>query len=177
MRATFIELLPHALHYDFILGPAFTLKNVLYKTLIRPVLMYGSWSWPLSKKDENLLQIFERRILIRIYGPTNEGGIWRIRYSNELSKLYNEPDTVRVIKIGRLRWLGQLFRMQQLDPWRKLTLHQPESIRRVGKPRERWLESVETDLRKMAIKNWRRKTQDREQWRTILKEAKVHQGL
>jgi hypothetical protein len=36
--------------------------------------------------------------------------------------------------------------------------------------------SVETGL-KMGIKNWRRKTQDREQWRTILKEAKVHQGL
>jgi hypothetical protein len=54
--------------------------------------MYGSESWPLSKKDENLLQIFERRILRKIYGPINEGGIWGIRYNNELYKLYNEPD-------------------------------------------------------------------------------------
>jgi hypothetical protein len=84
--------------------------------------MYGSESWPLSKKDENLLQISERRILRRIYGPINEGGICRIRYNNELYKLYSEPDTVTVIKIGRLRWLGHLFRMQELDPCRKLTL-------------------------------------------------------
>jgi hypothetical protein len=60
--------------------------------------MYGSESWPFPKKNENLLQIFERRILRRIYGSINEGGIWRTRYSNELYKLYNEPDIVRVIK-------------------------------------------------------------------------------
>jgi hypothetical protein len=39
------------------------------------------------------------------------------------------------------------------------------------------MESVETDLRKIGVKNWRSKTQDREQWRAILKEEKVHQGL
>jgi hypothetical protein len=67
--------------------------------------------------------------------------------------------------------------MQELDPCRKLTLHKPEGTRRVGKPRVRWLKSGETDVRKMGVKNWRCKTQGREEWRTILKEAKVHQGL
>jgi hypothetical protein len=83
---------------------------------------------------------------------------------------------IRVIKIGRLRWLGHLSRTQELDPCRKLTLYKPEDTRRVGKPRARWLESVETDSKKMGIKNWH-KAQDQEHWRTILKEAKVHQGL
>jgi hypothetical protein len=46
--------------------------------------MYGSESWPVSKKEENILQIFERRILRRIDGPINEFGMWRIRYNNEL---------------------------------------------------------------------------------------------
>jgi hypothetical protein len=55
--------------------------------------MYRSESWRFSKKDENLLQILERRILRRIYGPINEGGIWRIRYNNELYKLYSESDS------------------------------------------------------------------------------------
>jgi hypothetical protein len=57
--------------------------------------MYGSDSWPLSKKGEILLQIFGRRILRRIYGPFDEGGIWRIRCNNELCKLCSEPDTER----------------------------------------------------------------------------------
>jgi hypothetical protein len=67
----------------------------------------------------------------------------------------------------------------QLSKWyistSKLTAVQ--LVKKCGKPRARWLESVETDLRKMGVKNWRRKAQDREQWRTILKEAKVHRGL
>jgi hypothetical protein len=46
-------------------------KYMLHKTLIRLILMYGSESWPLSKKDENLLQIFERRILRRTFVPVN----------------------------------------------------------------------------------------------------------
>jgi hypothetical protein len=63
--------------------------------------------------------------------------------------------TIRVIKIGRWQRLGYLFIMQELDPCRKLTLHKPEGTRHVGKPRVRCLESVETDLRKMGVKNWR----------------------
>jgi len=40
--------------------------------------------------------------------------------------LYDELDIVKVIKIRRLRWLGHVFRMQELDPCRKLTLLKPE---------------------------------------------------
>jgi hypothetical protein len=85
--------------------------------------------------------------------------------------------TVRVIKIVRLRWLGHLFTMQEPDPCRKLTLYKPEGTRCVGKSRARSLESAETHLGQMGVNNLRRKAQDRERWRTILKEAMVHQGL
>jgi len=90
--------------------------------------------------------------------------------------LYDELDTVKVIKIGRLKWLGQLLRMQELDPCRKLTVLKPEGTQRVGKPKLKWLESVEGEL-KNFLSNWRSKSQDREQWRTVLEEATVHQGL
>jgi hypothetical protein len=41
---------------------------------MRPVVLYGSESWTLTKADEEKLRIFERRIL-RIYGPTCENGV------------------------------------------------------------------------------------------------------
>jgi hypothetical protein len=41
--------------------------------------------------------------------------------------LYDEPDVVEVVKIGRLRWLGHLFRMQELESRRKLTVLKPEA--------------------------------------------------
>ena len=45
----------------------------MYKTLIKPVLMYGAESWVLSKADELRLGVFERNIIRRIYGPICEG--------------------------------------------------------------------------------------------------------
>jgi len=59
-------------------------------------------------------------------------------------------DTVKLIKTGRLRRLGHLFRMQEL------AVLKSEGTRHVGKPKFRWLESVEEDLQNMCVTNWRR---------------------
>jgi hypothetical protein len=45
-------------------------KYKIYKTLIRPVVLYGCESWTVTKTDEGKLSIFfERKILRKIYGP------------------------------------------------------------------------------------------------------------
>ena len=63
----------------------------------------------------------------------NDDGVCRTRYSSLLCMLYNELDIVKVIKIRRLRWLGRLFRMQELDPCRELTVLKPEGSQHVEK--------------------------------------------
>jgi hypothetical protein len=85
---------------------------MLYQTLVRPIGLFthGSECWPLSK-DGNVLQIFERRILRTIYGAINNNDTWRTSYNNELYTVYDEPNIVKVIKTGRLRWLGHLCKM------------------------------------------------------------------
>ena len=45
-------------------------KIKIYKTLIRPVLAYGSETWILTKSDEAILGVFERKILRAIFGPS-----------------------------------------------------------------------------------------------------------
>ena len=77
-------------------------KIKLYRTLIRPVLAYGSETWVLSKSDKASLGVFERKILRAIFGPTNDNGEWRIKYNDELYTLYKNIDIVTYIKINRL---------------------------------------------------------------------------
>jgi hypothetical protein len=83
----------------------------VYKTLIRPILTHGLEMWTPSRSDEAMLICFERKILRRIFGAKQESGMWRRRYNFELHRLYKEPDIVKTIKIGRLRWIGHVMRM------------------------------------------------------------------
>jgi len=46
------------------------------------VLAYGSKTWVLSKSDEAILGVFDRKILRSIFGPSNDNGEWRIKYNN-----------------------------------------------------------------------------------------------
>jgi hypothetical protein len=71
-------------------------KVMHYKTLIRRVITYGSETWMLFKKSENVLNIFKKKVLRRIYGPVKGNSQWRIRYK-ELYELYGEPDLQHVL--------------------------------------------------------------------------------
>jgi hypothetical protein len=55
---------------------------------MRPVLAYGFETWVLSKSDEAILGVFERKVLRAIFGPTNDNGQWRIKCNDELHTLY-----------------------------------------------------------------------------------------
>jgi hypothetical protein len=76
------------------------LKIQLYRTLIRPVVMYGCEVWTLRKSEQNRLLIFERKILRRIFGPCKDDttGEWRIRKNKEFKQLYQMLDIIREIK-------------------------------------------------------------------------------
>jgi hypothetical protein len=41
----------------------------------------------------------------------------------------------------------------------------------------RWLDDVESDLKKMKVKGWKEKMRNREQWRLVVEQAKAHPVL
>jgi len=47
-------------------------KQRLYHTVIRPVVVYESESWVLTENIKQKLLVFERRLLRRIFGPTQK---------------------------------------------------------------------------------------------------------
>jgi len=58
-------------------------KIKIHKTTVKPVAVYGSETWAMTKMDLNRLGTGENKILKRIHGPAVEQGIWR-RNNQEL---------------------------------------------------------------------------------------------
>jgi hypothetical protein len=99
------------------------------------VVTYSSETWTLTAKDGNNQRIFERQILRKIFGPLSVDNIWRIRNNMEIDKLIEGEDIVRFIKAQRIKWLGNIQRMDQARPTRKLLDWKPMGTRPVGRPR------------------------------------------
>jgi hypothetical protein len=91
--------------------------------------------------------------------------------------MYKLPNLVTEIKRARLRWLGHVERMPASRLTKKVCSGKPEGKRKFGRPRTRWLDDVEADIRKMGFRGWRRKAGDRSEWMKLVKEAKALQGL
>ena len=94
-------------------------KLNLYKTLIRPVALYGHETWTLRQEDERAFGVFERKVLRTIYvGVLTVQNEWRRRMNHELHALFGELTIVNLAKIGRLRWAGHVARMDEEHPVR-----------------------------------------------------------
>ena len=152
-------------------------KLKMYKTLIKPVVTYGAETWTMTVKDENILRSFERKIMRRIMGPVREGNGWRARTNAEVEQFLNDEDIVRHIKAQRIRWLGHVYRMGEDRLPGRLVGAEMAGKRRRGRPRRTCLRDVEEDLLTMGCGRWRRSVERRDEWRQIVREARVHTGL
>jgi len=142
----------------------------LYKTLIGPVLVYGSETLVLSKSDKAILGVFERKILRAMFGPTNENGEWRVKYSNELYTLYKESDIVTYIKMGRTCYSyggREPYRKSSRCSGRKKTEGQAKT--KMG----RWCDGRCREVGR----NWRNAARNRDSWQKLLKKALAQKGL
>ena len=55
------------------------IKIKIYKTVILPVILYGFETWTLTLREEKRLQVFENKVLRKIFGPKRDDqtGEWR----------------------------------------------------------------------------------------------------
>ena len=114
-------------------------KFRLYRTMVRPIVMYGCETWTLTNRLENTLNVFERKMLRKICGPIQENNVWRARNNRELSELFGCETIVSAVKSSRLRWAGHVMRMDN-DRAVKKTLNTNCNMignRTRGRPRKR----------------------------------------
>jgi hypothetical protein len=87
-----------------------SVKIIICKTIILPVVLYGCETWSLTLKEEHRLGMLENRVLRRIIGPKRNEvmGDWRKLQNEELCNLYSCPGIIRIIESRRMRWAGHV---------------------------------------------------------------------
>jgi hypothetical protein len=125
----------------------------MYEVLIRPVLTYASETWTVSEINEWQLSLFERKMIRCIFGVKQENGTWRKRYNYELYETFNEPNIATYIKVKRLAGAGHLVCMNNDRMLKKIFNTKPDGVRSVGRPKLRWEDGVDQDMRILEVKN------------------------
>ena len=77
--------------------------------------MSSSETWLLTHGALFRLASFDRKIFRKIYGIIRKDEEWRIRYNRDLYELYRLPDIMISIRVARLRWPGQVQRMNEKE--------------------------------------------------------------
>jgi hypothetical protein len=142
------------------------------KTIILPVVLYGCETWSLTLREERRLRVFENRVLRRIFGPKRDEvtGGWTKLHNEELHGLYSSPSIVRVIKARRMRWAGHVARMGEVRDAYNILVGRPEGRRPLVRPRHRWEDNIEMDLREIGFGDvdWIHLVQVRDTWRAVV---------
>ena len=130
----------------------------VYKTIVRPAMLYGLETVPLTKKQQAELAVAELKMLRFCLGVTR------------MDKINNEfiRGTAQVRQIGdkvreaRLRWHGYVQRRNAEYIGKKMCLELPGKRRR-GRPKTRFVDVLREDMRVVGVsdrdmtsrKNWR----------------------
>ena len=113
--------------------------------------------------------MFEDRELKIIFGAKRD------ELTGECRKLHNEKlndlhssNIVRVIKSRRMRWAGHVARIGR--GVHRVLVGKPEGKRPPGRPRHRWEENINMDLKEVACggMDWFEMAQDRDSWQALV---------
>jgi hypothetical protein len=125
-----------------------------------------------SKEVGLEINVFENRVLRRIFGPKRDEvtGEWRKLHGEELRDLYSSPSIIRIIKWRRLRWAGDVARMGEKRSSYRLLVGKREVKRPLGRPRRRWVDNIRMDLGEVGSGDvdWIGLAQDMKRWKTLV---------
>ena len=89
--------------------------------------------------------------------------------NEELNDLYSLPNSVRVVKSRRMRWVGHVARMGEDRVVNRVLIGKPGRKRPLGIPRRRWEDNIKVDLQEVGggRGDWMELAQDRDGWRAL----------
>jgi hypothetical protein len=77
------------------------------------------------------------------------GGLRKL-HDEELHNSYSLPSIIRMIKTRKMRWAGHLARIGEKRNAYRFLVGRPEGERPPGRPKRRWVDNIEMDLREIG---------------------------
>lgn len=135
------------------------LKGKIYKTIIRPVVLYGSECWATKERDERRVHATEMRMLRWMCGVTRMD---KIRNEYIRGSLKVAPVTEKM-RSNRLAWYGHVMRREESHVTRKVMNMNVDGYRSRGRPKKRWMDCVKDDMCRNGVST--DMAEDRKEWK------------
>ena len=118
-------------------------KGRIYKSVVRPAMMYGLETVALSKRQEQEFEVAELRMLRFSLGVTRMDRIRNefIRGTAHVGRFENKA------REARLRWIGHVWRRDEDYIGKRLLRMEVPGKRRKVRPKRRYMDVVREDLK------------------------------
>ena len=125
-------------------------KTRIFNSNVLTVLLYGSETWRITKRDEDKLDSFQHKCLRKILKIH-----WPMKVTNEEVRKGTGSERLSTqIITRRWRWIGRVLRMKPDSLPRTALTWAPEGKRKIGRPRETWRRTVKRERFEMGFKTW-----------------------
>ena len=140
-------------------------KGKVYKTVVRPAMIYGAETWPIKKAQEKRLEVTEMRMLRWMCGVTRQDRIRneRIRGTTKVTEISKK------VQERRLQWYGHVMRREDTYIGKRVMNMEVEGRSKRGRPRKRWKDCVEGDLSEKGLVG--DEYEDRGHWKRTVKNS------
>src|SRR3984885_572296 len=125
------------------------LKGKIYKTMIRPVMLYGAEAWAMTRREEEILERAEMKMLRWMLGISLREKK-RNEYIREKLGVVCVTDKMREI---RLRWYGHVMRKEDDNCTKRIMKAEVYGKRSRGRPRKRWSDMIRNDMKMLNLKD------------------------
>ena len=146
-------------------------KIKIYKTMVRPILLYGHESWYSTVTTDKRFLVFENKALRRILGIS-----WRDRVSNrrirEITKLQPVDEYVRY---SRWKWLGHVYRRDG-SIVKDIPGYELQGRRGRGRPRETWIRTMRREAGEESWGGLEEMAQERCWWNVFIEALCIPEG-
>ncbi|MCI4395558.1 hypothetical protein PGIGA_G00182000 [Pangasianodon gigas] len=139
------------------------IKGKVYRTVVRPAMLYGLESVALRKRQESELEVAELKMLRFSLEVTRLDRI-RNEYVRGTAHVGRLGDKVRE---ARLRWFGHVQRRESEYVGRRMLGMELPGRRQRGRPKRRYMEVINEDMKLVGASV--EDAEDRDRWRVMIR--------